>query len=97
MAEFQGSPARARGDTAWPPRSVAANGKGRTRRPLNVVHAPPASAGGARLHASLPWQDLYFLPLPQGHGSLRPTRGTSVAKVAGSVSALTLPSSFGWV
>ena len=21
-----------------------------------------------------PWQFLYFLPLPQGHGSLRPTR-----------------------
>jgi hypothetical protein len=22
---------------------------------------------------ALPWQCLYFLPLPQGHGSLRPT------------------------
>ena len=25
---------------------------------------------------------LYFLPLPQGHGSLRPTRGTSLAGIA---------------
>ena len=24
----------------------------------------------------MPWHCLYFLPLPQGHGSLRPTLGT---------------------
>src|SRR3546814_5229191 len=29
------------------------------------------------LQASCPWQCLYFLPLPQGHGSLRPTLGRS--------------------
>ena len=25
-----------------------------------------------------PWQFLYFLPLPQGHGSLRPTLGSAL-------------------
>src|SRR5437588_12165070 len=28
-----------------------------------------------KLHATRPQQFLYFLPLPQGHGSLRPTFG----------------------
>ena len=53
----------------------------------------PSNSG----QASLPWHCLYFLPLPQGQGSLRPTLGTSATRVAGSVSCETLPSSFGWV
>ena len=28
-------------------------------------------------HAAAPWHFLYFLPLPHGHGSLRPTFGSS--------------------
>ena len=31
---------------------------------------------GFRDQLSWPWQCLYFLPLPQGHGSLRPTLGS---------------------
>src|SRR6185437_4816774 len=45
--------------------------------------------------ASCPWQCLYFLPEPQGQGSLRPTRGVSgccrcmapAATLAGSASS----------
>ena len=29
-------------------------------------------------YASFPWQFLYFLPLPQGQGSLRPTLGPTL-------------------
>src|SRR6478609_2606889 len=48
--------------------------------------------------ASVPWHFLYFLPLPQGHGSLRPTRG-SVRRTGGPFSSTPstkyhLPSSF---
>src|SRR3954463_12001129 len=32
--------------------------------------------GGILCHA-VPWHFLYFLPLPHGHGSLRPTFGSS--------------------
>ena len=28
-------------------------------------------------HAAAPWHFLYFFPLPHGHGSLRPTFGSS--------------------
>ncbi len=65
-----------------------------------------AASGAVRLtvmrcdavgQASLPWQCLYFLPLPQGQGSLRPTRGTAATSVVGSASCDTLPSSLGWV
>src|SRR6056297_2536440 len=31
-----------------------------------------------RENSYFPWQCLYFLPLPQGHGSLRPTLGTAL-------------------
>ena len=31
----------------------------------------------AAFYDSLPWQCLYFLPEPQGQGSLRPTLGAS--------------------
>ena len=47
-----------------------------------------------------PWHFLYFFPLPQGQGSLRPTLFTSgavAAAVAGSASEDTLPSSLGCV
>ena len=36
---------------------------------------PLAGEAGTLRQAIWPWQCLYFLPLPQGHGSLRPTRG----------------------
>src|SRR5689334_6649824 len=32
-------------------------------------------------HAAAPWHFLYFLPLPHGHGSLRPTFGPSCRTV----------------
>ena len=52
----------------------------------------------ARRQASTPWHFLYFLPLPHGHGSLRPTRG-SVRRTGGPFSSTPstknhLPSSF---
>ena len=55
-----------------------------------------------RAQTSLPWQALYFLPLPQGQGSLRPTRGRLAAATAAdsppaAASEDWLPSSFGWV
>ncbi len=31
------------------------------------------NSNGFRYYAFLPWQFLYFFPLPQGHGSFRPT------------------------
>src|SRR6185312_4454000 len=34
---------------------------------------PKARFGTAAIYASWPWQCLYFLPEPQGQGSLRPT------------------------
>jgi len=34
-----------------------------------------ASRGSGRFPDYFPWQCLYFLPLPQGHGSFRPTLG----------------------
>jgi hypothetical protein len=38
----------------------------KNRRCVSAVH-----------HAATPWHFLYFLPLPQGHGSFRPTLGSS--------------------
>src|SRR6185369_2084924 len=83
---------------------------------LQLVKDPPKALGlaggrglwcGAWTQASWPWQCLYFLTLPQGQGSLRPTRGTSSATaratiaaatcVAPSPSATMLPSSVGCV
>ena len=50
---------------------------------LSATLARAFAAGAARsrrlirsAYASLPWQCLYFLPLPHGQGSLRPTFGT---------------------
>src|SRR5580700_4810667 len=42
---------------------------------LNVVGLPSTENGPrhARVALYAPWHFLYFLPLPQGHGSLRPT------------------------
>src|SRR6478672_8282436 len=42
---------------------------------------------------SLPWQNLNFLPLPQGQGSLRPTRGRSAAATAAVLSSTMLSTS----
>ncbi len=53
--------------------------------------------------ASLPWQCLYFLPLPQGQGSLRPTGGGADVNMAPATSEATSgscdtdPSSLGCV
>src|SRR3989442_6005996 len=45
----------------------------------------------APAQALRPWQFLYFLPLPHGHGSLRPTFGTSrrTGTAAASIASLT--------
>ena len=68
--------------------------------PIVRKHAPPARPPPA-VQASLPWQFLYFLPLPQGQGSLRPTLGTLATAAAAADADRprcdTLPSSFGWV
>src|SRR5690606_4425275 len=48
-----------------PPRPSAIGGEGSWA-------AGPASAQEEVPQASRPWQCLYFLPLPQGQGSLRP-------------------------
>ena len=49
----------------------------------------PSGAGTRRACAqvSAPWQCLYFLPLPQGQGSLRPTRGTSPPRATAAAPA----------
>ena len=44
--------------------------------------------GIAPPYASLPWQCLYFFPLPHGQGSLRPTRGTCEPAVATALRAV---------
>ena len=46
------------------------------------------AAGPPEVHAATPQHFLYFLPLPQGQGSLRPTFGASRRTV--------LPGSFTW-
>src|SRR2546423_15671711 len=38
-------------------------------------------------HAAAPWHFLYFFPLPHGHGSLRPTFGSSRRMVFGTASS----------
>ena len=73
-------------------RARAARGQA-VRQAVRQAGRRTARRSGAQ--ASLPWQCLYFLPLPQGQGSLRPTFGTAAATVLGSASWLTLPSSFG--
>src|SRR5262249_16789371 len=51
----------------------------------------PAEAGSHALHyichAAAPWHFLYFLPLPHGHGSFRPTFGSSRRTVLTSASS----------
>src|SRR5690606_4125974 len=42
---------------------------------------------------NLPWQCLYFLPLPHGQGSLRPTLGTAASGTAWRVAASAMPGS----
>src|SRR5258706_9928254 len=39
----------------------------------HAVHSPHSRAAGAAMLITAPQHFLYFLPLPQGHGSLRPT------------------------
>ena len=46
------------------------------------------STGMVRSQASLPWHCLNFFPLPQGQGSLRPTRGRAAALGARSAKAM---------
>ena len=43
--------------------------------------------GMVRSQASFPWHCLYFLPLPQGQGSLRPTRANRLASIPGAAGA----------
>ena len=41
------------------------------------VNAPVLSSMCSSMSGSAPWHFLYFFPLPQGQGSLRPTLGSS--------------------
>ena len=66
-------------------------------------HEPPLSTSFSG-QANRPWHCLYFLPLPQGQGSLRPTRGMSspngrgfLPRVPSSTTATTSPVSVGAV
>lgn len=61
------------------------------QRPSGRRPTPGAAPG--RGQASLPWQALYFLPLPHGQGSLRPTRGRPPGPSARGSSP---PASAGW-
>src|SRR5262249_58229988 len=45
-----------------------------------------------RQAAEAPWHFLYFLPLPHGQSSLRPTRGTEPGDAARPIGAETVPS-----
>src|SRR4051812_19481729 len=46
--------------------------------PLDVqIHEGPTHCRPCLHHAAAPWHFLYFLPLPHGHGSFRPTFGSS--------------------
>ncbi len=48
-------------------------------RPCAAPEASGSRSAAARHAAPAPWQRLYFLPLPHGHGSLRPTLGAVAA------------------
>ena len=50
---------------------------GHVRRGAMAASAETAVIAAIAGQASLPWHCLYFLPLPQGQGSLRPTRTPS--------------------
>src|SRR6266540_1012024 len=58
--------------------------KRQERKPAGA--ARPAVFASAQAHPYLPWQCLYFLPLPQGQSSLRPTL-PQLAGLLGSRSA----------
>src|ERR1700694_5553378 len=46
----------------------------RSPHPARLAPSDPPPPGEVeKAHAYLPWQCLYFLPLPQGQSSLRPT------------------------
>ena len=63
--------------------------------PSSVATASHLSIASDHSYAAAPWQRLYFLPLPQGHGSLRPTLvppATAVARRFPTALAMTL----GW-
>src|SRR5258707_11408649 len=44
-----------------------------TQPSQHAVHSPHWRGAGAAMAITAPQHFLYFLPLPQGHGSLRPT------------------------
>src|SRR4051812_25947954 len=46
-------------------------------RPSTLLGATLSLVEGSRIAFHAPWHFLYFLPLPHGHGSLRPTFGSS--------------------
>ena len=81
--------------TALETRRVAADSANSTARQRNDVSRVVWAA-----QASLPWHCLNFRPLPQGQGSLRPTRTMGAPSSAAASSARTvvwLPSSVGEV
>ena len=70
-----------RTDSRHPPDRNAST-RPRTRNEKGRDTAPGLSTHPKKPYLNCPWQCLYFLPLPHGQGSLRPTRGTAPAGVA---------------
>lgn len=48
-------------------------------------HGIGVASGTVEVDPWLPWQNLYFLPLPQGQGSLRPTLVVLAGRLLGVV------------
>ena len=58
--------------------------------------AEPEAEPSAAPYVNLPWQCLYFLPEPHGHGSLRPIFWPGRVNGCGFSSTATSPSSWAW-
>src|SRR3954468_11339431 len=59
-----------------------------TQPSQHAVHSPhclACAAGMGAIAITAPWHFLYFFPLPQGHGSLRPTDMETVCLGRGPV------------
>ena len=57
---------------------------------VRAAHVPHAD------HCAAPWQDLYFLPLPHGQGSLRPTAFMAFSESSFFGSAPPVPARSAW-
>ena len=64
---------------------------GLLRTMCGPTEAPQSKSPAQRLCPGLPWQTLYFLPDPQGHGALR--AGSFVPDTVAVLAALAAPAS----